>query len=267
MAIQINNINVIDDDRNINAGVITATSIDVTPTVITFSPSAGSTAAITTNIVLTFAQSMRKGTGNITLRDSSGIGTVLQTIGVSSDSVTISGGVVTIDPPSNLPFNTNVFPVIDEGAFEGSFGNGIAGITTYNFNTPSLALGDPYEGGYLICQSGGTQWIVSSQEAQVQRNWTSRTDSNTRAQEVSGCSGWFVPNCNQAVNPGFACRQYWDSYSSSYWTDTCAPCNQYNQPQAWYINMNQGTLHCTVQSCQYNQAGCLQIRSFRCVSY
>ena len=63
MAIKVSGTTVIDNDRNINAGIGTFTSLDVPPTVSTFSPADGATGqTINTNIVLTFNVSVRKGT-------------------------------------------------------------------------------------------------------------------------------------------------------------------------------------------------------------
>ena len=55
MAIKVSGVNVIDNDRNFNVGVVTATSLDVPPQVITFSPTDGSSDNnVDTNIVITF---------------------------------------------------------------------------------------------------------------------------------------------------------------------------------------------------------------------
>ena len=116
MAIQIGGTTVIDNNRNANGGICTATRIDLPPIPITFSPSIGATdVALASNIIITFSQPMQKGTGNITLRSGSAGGTAFSTIGVSSSSVTISGGAVTIDPPSNIGFGVTTFVVVDAG--------------------------------------------------------------------------------------------------------------------------------------------------------
>ena len=55
MAIQVSGTTVIDNDRNFNVGVVTATSLDVPPQAITFSPTDGSSDNnVDTNIVITF---------------------------------------------------------------------------------------------------------------------------------------------------------------------------------------------------------------------
>ena len=75
MAIKVSGTTVIDNSRNINAGIVTASSIDVPPTVLTFSPTDGSSDnSESTNIVLTYSATVLKGSGNIqsTLKTSTG---------------------------------------------------------------------------------------------------------------------------------------------------------------------------------------------------
>ena len=103
MAIKISGTTVIDNDRNLNVGILTASSLDVPPQVLTFSPADGATSvSLDSNIVITFNSNLVKGSGNITLRDGSASGTVLETIGVNDSTVTISGGEVTINPVSDF---------------------------------------------------------------------------------------------------------------------------------------------------------------------
>ena len=138
MAIQVSGVNVIDDDRNANAGIITATSLDVNPIPIAFSPSDDSSdVSLTSNIVITYNSSIAKGSGNITLREGSASGTVIETIAVSSGSVTLSAAQVTINP-SDFPTGKDIYVVIDEGAFVQSnaeLGGSSPLLNTYNFTT------------------------------------------------------------------------------------------------------------------------------------
>jgi len=378
MAIQVSGVNVIDNDRNFNVGILTATSLDVPPQVITFSPTDGSSdVALTSNIVITYDVPIEKGSGNITLRDGSASGTVIETIAVSSGSVSISGGAVTINP-SDFPTGKDIYVVVDDGAFEstslgsgtnlintynfttgpittssfspsdgatgqsvstnivitfsenitkasgnitlragsasgtirqtidvttgavsvsgtqatinppsdlqyeedtyvvvdagcfrnsdGDFASGNAIINTYNFTTESDVppLGGEFSGnaGYLICCSGGNLWIAAPCSSQVCRGWHQRSDGITRAQQVSSCSGWFIPTYAQFQNPGYQCRTYWTGTSPncSYWTQTVCQTEFNNAVVAnfhpvavpmsigyWYDNKN--------------------VRAFRCVSY
>ena len=127
---------------NLNVGVLTATRLDVPPVPLTFSPAIGATGvSLSSNIIITFDQQVYKGTGNITLRANSAGGTAFSTIGVSSSSVSISGGAVTIDPPANIGSATTTFVVVDAGAFSGITTTSInALINTYSFTTLGFAF-------------------------------------------------------------------------------------------------------------------------------
>jgi hypothetical protein len=371
MAIKISGTTVIDDSRNINAGIGTFTRLDVPPVPITFSPAIGATGvSLNSNIIITFNVGVTKGTGNITLRSNSAGGTAFSTIGVSSSSVTISGGAVTIDPPANIGTGTTTFVVVDAGAFSGLTTTSInALINTYSFTTTSFALssinpanaatnvaistnitltftqvpvrgtgtielrsgstsgsviesfnaassgrisisgndwilnptsnlgfstsihtiipstaitgyvglntadadthsfttvalnlGDSYEGGFLICKASPLRWVVSPRSAEVSRTWYLRNDANTRAQSVSGCTGWFVPTRPQIQNPGYCCRSFWGPspcYSSSiYWSST-----EGNASCAYNVSFNNNLAYYTAKTSPY----C--VRAFRCVIY
>lgn len=87
------------------------------------------------------------------------------------------------------------------------------------------ALGSFFGGGFVICcQGGGVAWVVSPFSAQVSRTWYLRNDAATRAQQVSGCTGWFVPTISQLQNPGYICRSFWGPSpcfsNASYWSST-----------------------------------------------
>lgn len=286
MAIQISGCTVIDNSRNItNAnnmcvgvvtmtgssgdietpGTITAGGIDFPPNPISFDPADGAVDVDgETSITITFGQRLDKGTGNITIRDGSAAGTILQTIDVTSGSVTVSGAVVTIVPPSSMPSDTSIYVVVDAGAFTSiNIDSGNEIINTYNFTIRTLSLGDSYQGGFLICQSGGTRWIVSPSSAGVGANWNNRGIANTCAQSVTGCTGWFIPSCSQLQNPGYVCNVYWDSFSPSfYWSN-----NAVNPSDAVAVSVLTG------QRCPGDLAGISRktnvrpVRSFRTVSY
>ena len=267
MSIKISGTTVIDDSRNINAGIMTVTRLDVPPQPITFSPANGATGvAQTSDIIITFNVGVTTGTGNITLRDGSAGGTAFSTIGVSSTSVSISGGAVTINPPTDIPDFTTAFVVVDAGAFTTGFTTTSVNalINDYSFTAAGLGLGDSYEGGFLICQASSVRWVVSPYSAEVSRNWHCREDANTTAQSVSGCTGWFIPTCGQLRNPGYCCRSFWGPspcYSpagASYWSSTCS------SPNGGYsVNFNGGYINTPYTF--KNTTAC--IRAFRCVSY
>ena len=142
MAIKVSGTTVIDNSRNINAGIITASSIDVPPAPLSFSPADNSTGNdLDTNIVITYSASVLKGSGNITLREGSASGSVIETIAVSSGNVTISGAEVTINPSSDIETGKDVYVVVDAGAFVNSALNSDTELlNTYNFTTGPVAV-------------------------------------------------------------------------------------------------------------------------------
>lgn len=108
------------------------------PTLQTLNPADNATdVAVNTNLVLSFNENIRKGTGNITIHlaaDSS----VVQTIDIASAAVTISGMDLTINPPADLANSTSYYINIPAGAIEDVSGNDYAGFTdaaTWNFTT------------------------------------------------------------------------------------------------------------------------------------
>lgn len=285
MAIQISGTTVIDDSRNITngnnanfgsgnvtvtgssgdisvTGTITAANINLPLSVSSFSPADGATdVSRSTDIVITFNQNVSKGTGNITIRSGSASGTVIETFDVASSGlVTISGAVVTLNP-SDFDYSTDVYVVVDAGAIKGVFTTNTI-INTYNFTTPPLNLGDSFEGGNLICKANPVRWIAAPAAAEITSNWYSRSDANTCAQNVSGCSGWFVPSISQLQNPGSNCREYWETpKGNSFWSNT--NCGYfYTIGRAWRINLSTGGAYCIA-----SKTNSLNVRSFRCVTY
>jgi len=89
------------------------------------------------NLSVTFDKNVVKGTGNIIIKQSSD-NTVIETIDVSGDNVTVNGSTVTINPVGSLPTNTELYVNIDEGAFKNEAGAAFAGIsanTSWTFTT------------------------------------------------------------------------------------------------------------------------------------
>ena len=232
-----------------------------------FSPSDGATdQSISTNIVITFSENITKGSGNITLRASSASGTIRQTIDVTSGAVSVSGAQATINPPSDLQYEEDTYVVVDAGCFRNSDGDVASGnaiINTYNFTTETdiPPLGGSYEGGYLICCSGGNLWIVAPSSVEVKRSWWQRSHAATRANSVYACGDWFVPTLQMMQNPGYQCRTYWDSVTEPAWYWGNNTDYGHHGVGAKSIYMSNGGLAGDNKNTNY------WIRSFRCVSY
>jgi hypothetical protein len=107
---------------------ITAAAPDTTPPqVTTLSPENAATGvAPDANLVMTFDEDVRVGTGNIEIRlldDHS----VVQTIDVTGTAVSVAANVLSIDPPADLAFGTSYYIVIPGTAVEDLSGNAFAG--------------------------------------------------------------------------------------------------------------------------------------------
>ena len=128
----------------------------------------------------------------------------------------------------------------------------------YNIcNPPPPSPGSAYEGGYVICCSGGTRWIVAPSSTEVSRNWYNRNNAVTTANANAACGDWFVPTRGQLQNPGYTCRTYWDSHSSShYWSST--ECSSFSACRVYFPNG-----YTSVE----NKSTTYPVRAFRCVTY
>lgn len=127
-------------------------------------PNTGTQVAPAPVLRIRFDESVAKGTGSILIKTFSG-NAIVQNIDVNSASVTVSGALVTIDPPANLGVNTRYFVEIAGGAITDTAGNpftGISGSATWSFttsfsNTNQVSIGDPsFEAGKSV---GG--WVPS----------------------------------------------------------------------------------------------------------
>ena len=220
------------DDSINTSGIITASVVSAnefigtgdglifSPTVTSFSPTDGATdVAVDTNIVLTFDQPIYAGSGSIFLRKSSSTGTVIEAIDINSSM--INNQTLTINPSSDFSLGDDVYVVLPQGVITNSVGGNNALLDTYNFTTPQPpGPGDPAEGGIIICNQG-YQWIVAPVSTEVSRDWYCRNDAVTTAESNAACGDWFVPTIGQLQNPGYTCRQWWDSFSlDSYWSST-----------------------------------------------
>jgi Ca2+-binding RTX toxin-like protein/methionine-rich copper-binding protein CopC len=110
----------------------------VAPTISSLNPADGATGvAAGANLVITFSETVQKGTGNILIKRSSDDVTV-QTIAVADAAVSVVGAVVTINPPSDLASNTGYYVQFPAGTFKDPASNSFAGIQTttdWNFVT------------------------------------------------------------------------------------------------------------------------------------
>ena len=203
MAIKVSGVNIIDNERNTNVGILTATSLDVNPLPITFSPTDGSSdVSLTSNIVITYNASIAKGSGNITLREGSASGSVIQTIAVSSGSVSLSAAQVTINP-NDFPTGKDIYVVIDEGAFVQSnteLGGSSPLLNTYNFTTGPITTSSFSPSDGATDQSVSTNIVITFSENITKETTVGQKNIYLRAGSASGTTRQTIDVASSAVS-------------------------------------------------------------------
>lgn len=179
------------------------------------------------------------------------------------------------------------------GGTVNSPGNGgvIGPTKTPYYGKPTLTLGSRYTGGscpgvfrinesfcgvketcncprvdckgyFICCGPSTTKWFVAVADAEVSRAWNARNDAVTVANAVLGSCGWFVPSLTQLLNPGLACKAFWDyevSPDPGYWSSCCSA----GSNRAWGVNMVTGV--CDRYTNGYHAYGVVHnVRAFRC---
>ncbi len=120
---------------------ITVTTPDISPTIATLSPANNASGVvISSNLSITFSEAVAFGTGNITLRQSSGA--LIESFDVSGPAagLSLSGATVTINPTANLSLSTGYYVEIAATAIDDLTGNsfaGFSGSSTWSFTTES----------------------------------------------------------------------------------------------------------------------------------
>lgn len=149
-----------------------ATSDTVPPSVLSLNPIDGSTTATPTqNLVMTFSETVIKGTGNILIKLVSDDSTV-ETIDITTASVGVSGAVVTINPAADLVAGTAYYVNIPNTAFKDAAENfylGISSTTAWNFTvetpvpTGTLTAGDIAFVGYATGSDDHLSFVALKQ--------------------------------------------------------------------------------------------------------
>ena len=108
------------------------------PTASTFSPADAATGVtVGSNIVVTFSEAVQFITGSIGIHSGSATGTLIESYLPGSNSISIIGSELTINPTSSLAYNTRYFVTFSPGAIKDLAGNSYSGISTYDFTTGS----------------------------------------------------------------------------------------------------------------------------------
>jgi methionine-rich copper-binding protein CopC len=135
-------------DSGTGAYTLRATKQDgQAPTALTLAPADDTEAvSISADLVITFSEAVRAGSGVITLMNDRG-SVVREIRADDSDAVHIEGTTVTIDPGANLPPGTALSVMVEPSAFSDIAGNAFAGIaddTSWTFSTASVTASDDF---------------------------------------------------------------------------------------------------------------------------
>ncbi len=130
----------------------TAAGPDTTPpTLSTTSPADNSTnVAVSANLVLTFSESVKAGSGNVVIHNAAD-GSVIATIAITDASqVSFAGSTLTINPTSDLAAGTHYYVTMASGVVQDLAGNAYAGLlaaTDFDFTTApqAVATKSPYD--------------------------------------------------------------------------------------------------------------------------
>ena len=112
----------------------------VAPTIIGFAPADNAvSAAVTSNIVVTFDETIVRGGGDLVLQTADG--TTIESFNVAASSrIALNGSTLTIDPTANLPYGTEFELRFTNGNVRDSAGNGLVDASSYNFSTAAKMI-------------------------------------------------------------------------------------------------------------------------------
>jgi len=159
---------------------VTLAADETAPAIQTLTPTNTQTGiAPGTNLAVTFDEAVKKGSGNIVIKEYVG-DAVVETIPVSDARVTVSGAVVTINPAANLAQSTQYYVEIASGAiadisdnpFTGISGNATWSFTTGTSNTTQIPVGEhSFEGAKALGGWTGAGAVAGESTASVPAPW------------------------------------------------------------------------------------------------
>ena len=173
-----------------------------------------SSICIVANQKVTFGSS-----GNIELRKGSKKGEIIESFDISSDKVSISANEIIIQPSNQLPYETEIYLLMNDGflisSINGSSFSGfdVDGDKEFKFTTED-PIGKFLEGGTIISKNNGTYTIVSSKKLQIPLTWYELHKAIQKVEEHTKTSEWYVPSFNELQNYKHALRPkefYWSS--------------------------------------------------------
>ena len=151
---------------------ISFSTVDTTaPTLSSFTPLDNATAvALGSNVVLTFSENVTAVAGKNLVIYKASDDSVVTTIAATDAQVSITGGVVTINPSADLTNGTEYYLLVDAGAFKDADNNVYGGqasktaisFTTVDTTAPTLSSFTPLDNATAVAQ--GTNVVLTFSE-------------------------------------------------------------------------------------------------------
>lgn len=163
-----------------SGGLFTLASTE-NPAINTLSPADNATSVtVSSNLVITFSQSVSADSGNIVIKKTSD-DSIVETIPANGSLVTGTGSTtITINPTSNLSGSTGYYVVIDSNAFKNgsNFFGGISSKDAWNFTTETLPTSTPTNTPVPTSVPSSSQSSSSSDSNQTSSVCTDQTPSS-----------------------------------------------------------------------------------------
>lgn len=180
-----------------NTHTFSFTTYDPTPKLVSTAPADDIyNVPVGAPLTLVLSEDIHKGAGAIVIHSASG--SVIETIDVGSDQVSIDGDTVTVRPSSSLAYSSDYYVTVDAGAFVSTFDGsdwafaGIDDETGWNFSTAAESAGAVAIGTDLIANGGfedvtgvtGNAWWGHYSDTGVIPGWIDV--NHNRAEVISG---------------------------------------------------------------------------------
>ena len=201
---------------SLSATAAAAPTDTTAPTLSSRSPADESTnVAVGSNIVLTFSEAVRAGSGDITITNlTTGGG---RTIAVTDTSqVSFSGSTMTINPSADLSAGNRFEVTFGSGVVKDTAGNNYAGLTTgaLNFNTaaaaPTISAGDIFRSEGSVGGDGSSTGIFNAGKIRVMADFA-KAAYNLQSWETASAGGQKINDPSTYADTAYSAiiRQGW----------------------------------------------------------
>ena len=151
----------------------------IIPTLSSLSPLDGATnASPNSNFILSFSENVVSGKGELIIKDNYDV--EYESISASSDKISISGNVATVNPAKDMKITTPYYVTLDSGMFKDVAGNeyvGITGDTTWNFTTSAEAdVIAPSVASAVVSDGDSVDVDTQNTTTSIIANWSGFTD-------------------------------------------------------------------------------------------